>query len=183
MKGLHKHPLSVLVWAGISKRGPTPILIFSGCMDSEFYISEILQNTLLKFTEGGYGGTDTWMLMQDNGKFNLDDYRAFSVRTPIFCLSDPKHTSRATQEFFKERGIRWWKTPAESPDINPIEKIWADLKRFLRAFIKPKTKDELIRGIETYWGTLTAEKCTRYVDNVRKVVAKIIENEGLPTGL
>lgn len=38
-----KHPYSVLVWAGISKSGATPIIIFNGIMDAEFYCNTILK--------------------------------------------------------------------------------------------------------------------------------------------
>ena len=38
--------------------------------------------------------------------------------------NDPKHTSRYIQGFFAEKGITWWRSPAESPDLNPIELVW-----------------------------------------------------------
>ena len=42
--------------------------------------------------------------------------------------NDPKHTSKIAREFFTEKGIQWWKTPLESPDANPIEYLWHELK-------------------------------------------------------
>ena len=42
--------------------------------------------------------------------------------------NDPKHTSRWAQDFFNTRGINWWRTPPESPDANPIENLWHELK-------------------------------------------------------
>lgn len=42
--------------------------------------------------------------------------------------NDPKHTSRHAQQFFHERSINWWRTPPESPDANPIENLWHELK-------------------------------------------------------
>lgn len=65
--------------------------------------------------------------------------------------SDPKHTSKKVQEFFKEKGVNWWKTPAESLDCNPIENLWHKLKEFLRREIKPTCKDELVKGICKFW--------------------------------
>ena len=43
-----KHPVKVLVWAGISVRGPTGIFIFEGTMDADMYV-EIVRETLLPF--------------------------------------------------------------------------------------------------------------------------------------
>ena len=34
--------------------------------------------------------------------------------------------------FFATNGIDWWKTPPESPDLNPIENLWHELKEYIR---------------------------------------------------
>jgi transposase len=49
-------------------------------------------------------------------------------------------------------------TPPESPDLNPIENVWHKLKHFLRTVAKPKSKEELFAGIQTFWATMTLEK-------------------------
>ena len=41
--------------------------------------------------------------------------------------NDPKHTSRHAKEF-TQKSINWWPTPAESPDANPVENLWHELK-------------------------------------------------------
>ena len=61
--------------------------------------------------------------------------------------NDPKHSSSAAQEFYGIVGINWWRTPPESPDINPIENVWHELKEFSRREVKPTSKSELIEGI------------------------------------
>ena len=33
-----------------------------------------------------------------------------------------------TQEYMLDMGITGFKTPAESPDMNPIEKVWKEIK-------------------------------------------------------
>lgn len=67
-----KHPVKVHVhvWAGISKKGATPICIFDGTMDAVLFTS-ILDRTLLPFLKSVF--PDQHRFMQDN---------------------DPKHTSR-----------------------------------------------------------------------------------------
>ena len=54
LKGRAKHPFKVHIWAGISKRGPTRVLIFSGNMDATLYVNEILEKTLLPFIESRF---------------------------------------------------------------------------------------------------------------------------------
>ena len=99
-----KHPTKVHVWAGISWNGATRACIFEGIMDAELYC-RILDEYLLPFLQTVY--PQHHRFMQDN---------------------DPKHTSRRAQEFFADRGINWWRTPPESPDANPIENLWHELK-------------------------------------------------------
>ena len=70
--------------------------------------------------------------------------------------NDPKHTSNYAVDFMEEEGINCWKSPAESLDLNPIEILWHELKDYVRREIKPKTKDELIKGIERFWESYPA---------------------------
>ena len=153
-----KHPTKVHVWAGISSRGRTGICIFEGVMKSELFI-EILDKTLLPFIDGVY--PDGHKFMQDN---------------------DPKHASTMTKDWLQERSVNWWKTPAESPDLNPIENLWHELKEFIRREIKPKTKEQLIQGIQQFWATVDEVKCRKYIGHLRKVIPKVIDLEGAATG-
>ena len=159
-KGRPKHPYKVHIWAGISRRGATNIAVFTGIMESEFFVSEILKKHLEPFLALVY--PDGHRFMQDN---------------------DPKHTSKRAKEYYREANINWWQTPPESPDLNPIELIWHELKHYLRVSVKPKTKEELVDGIVGFWGErITPEKCTTYIDHLKKVIPKVIEREGRASG-
>ena len=155
-----KHPVKVHVWAGISKKGPTGICIFEGIMDAPFFC-QILRRTLLPFLQEKFPAPNSHRFMQDN---------------------DPKHCSRAAQKFYDEVGINWWRTPPESPDLNPIENLWHELKDHLRGVIKPKNKQELIDGILTFWSTVNEHKCCKYIRHLQKVIPKVIEKGGDATG-
>ena len=98
-----KHPTKVHVWAGISWKGKTPIVIFDGKMNATGFI-EVLTAGLVPYLRK----VDT------NPKFMQDN--------------DPKHTSRRAGLWLDEKNINWWKTPAESPDLNPIENLWHELR-------------------------------------------------------
>ena len=82
-------------------------------MDAAMYV-DILRTTLKPFIHEVY--PDSHRLMQDN---------------------DPKHTSRLAKAFFSDNNINWWKTPPESPDCNPIENLWHEMKEYLRREVKP----------------------------------------------
>ncbi|KAL5469124.1 hypothetical protein EMCRGX_G030327 [Ephydatia muelleri] len=47
-------------------------------------------------------------------------------------------------------GVNWWR---QSPDINPIENLWHELKEYIRREVKPKVKQELVDGIRAFWET------------------------------
>ena len=139
-------------------RGTTGICIFDGIMNKELYIT-ILKQTLLPFVSS----------------VNPDGHR-------MMADNDPKHTSRAATAFLEENGIHWWCTPAESPDLNPIENVWHALKEYIRREVKPKTKDQLVQGIQNFWKTFDEKKCSKYIRHLRKVIPKVISLEGAATG-
>ena len=110
----------------------------------------------------------------------------FSDGHRLMADNDPKHTSNAAKRFLVDNGIYWWRTPAESPDLNPIDNLWHELrhelKEYIRREVKPKHKEELVEGIKTFWATVNIAKCKMYIGHLRKVIPKVIELKGDATG-
>lgn len=160
LKGRPKHPIKVHVWAGISKKGPTKLLIFEGVMEASFFVTEILTNGLLPFIRETF---------PDGHRFQQDN--------------DPKHTSRVARSFLEDNNINWWKTPAESPDLNPIELMWHELKHYLRSIIKPITKEDLVGGISRFWDEkVDAAKCSKYIGHLQTVIPIVVARQGKASG-
>ena len=124
LKQRAKHPVKVHIWGGISARGATNIILFTGIMDAE-RLSTVLEAGLLPFLRSHY---------PTGHRLQQDNY--------------PKHASRLIEDFFEQRGINWWPTPPESPDFNPIENIWGLLKHYLRNVHKPCNLGQLRDGIQ-----------------------------------
>ena len=135
-------------------RGATQICVFEGIMTAPLY-TKILRSILLPFLHNTC--PDHHRFMQDN---------------------DPKQTSRVAQLFLEEHHANQWKTPAESPDCNPIENLWHELKEYWRREVKLRTKDELVQGILEFWKAVDVQKCQKYIRHLRKVVPKVIELNG-----
>ena len=123
-------------------------------MDAQWY-KQILEVGLLPFINECFA--DSHRLQQDN---------------------DPKHCSTLIDDFFSENEISWWRTPPESPDLNPIENVWGSLKQFLRTTYKPKDLNDLKQGIQHFWSSLTSEVYNRYINHLHKVDPKVIEPSG-----
>ena len=83
--------------------------------------------------------------------------------------NDPKH-------------INYWPTPPESPDLNPIENLWAGLKSYIRKTKKPRNKDELTAGIKEYWIIhVTHDVCNRYINHIINVLPIVVKKIGTAT--
>ena len=79
-------------------------------------------------------------------------------------------------------GREWLNVVEESPDLNPIENIWHELKEFIRREVKPKVKQDLINGILSFWQTVNVSKCNKYINHLTKLIPKVIELDGCATG-
>ena len=157
LKQRPKHPAKVHIWGGISMRGATRLVMFTGTMNAVKY-GQILEIGLVPFMRTCF--PDSARLQQDN---------------------DPKHSSKYIDHLFKYHNVYWWKTPPESPDLNPIENCWGSLKQYLRATHKPTNLEELIDGIEKFWLSLTPVICWKYIEHLHKVMPKVLEVNGNPS--
>ena len=158
LKPRPKHPVKVHIWGGISTRGATPLVIFTGIMNSTRYC-RILEHGLLPFLTN---------VFPEGHRFQQDN--------------DPKHCSNFTKQFLIDEGVNWFKTPAESPDLNPIENVWGSLKYYLRHEYKPTNLETLIDGIKTFWKSMTPDVCKKYIGHVEKVIPRVIAVNGDASG-
>ncbi|KAI3353641.1 hypothetical protein L3Q82_004894 [Scortum barcoo] len=64
--------------------------------------------------------------------------------------NDPKHTAKITKEWLQDNSVNVLEWPSQSPDLNPIEHLWRDLKMAVhRRF--PSNLMELERCCKEEW--------------------------------
>jgi len=79
--------------------------------------------------------------------------------------NDSKHTSKLAEKRFNEHGIEVMEWPARSPDLNPIENLWAHIKKRLRDDYPeaPTSAMELWNRVREIWDDIDPEYCRKLV--------------------
>lgn len=93
--------------------------------------------------------------------------------------NDPKHTSKTLQKFFSSAGVHVMRWPSQSPDLNPIEHLWDDLKRRLRSQpSRPTTADGLFAELKRLWNCTSSETTRTLVASMPRRVQEVLINKG-----
>ncbi|KAK6755588.1 hypothetical protein RB195_014139 [Necator americanus] len=87
------------------------------------------------------------------------------------------HTSSYTRQKFQEWNIQLLNWPAESPDLNPIELVWGNMKSYIRRR-GVRTISELKSSILAYWEKLTPETCEKYAAGIKRRLRRVIKRNG-----
>ena len=102
-------------------------------------------------------------------RFDTLHPREVPTRTPVHARQWPKHTSQLAKAYMEKLSVNWWKTSASSADINPIERVWVELKRYIAWRVKPLSKCDLVSDIVVFWSRqMTQDKCIKYIRHVNK---------------
>jgi transposase len=145
------------IWAGISMAGKVGIHVFDENFRGPIY-EDILRDVLVPSARELY--PDGCYLQRDN----LSVHR--SARATTYLGSREANVIRET--------IPW---PSYSPDLNPVENLWAVLKNNIRKR-QPRTLEELRNMIYEEWDDLSEDYVQSLCSSIYDRIDMCIENEG-----
>ncbi|KAG2465191.1 TC1A transposase, partial [Polypterus senegalus] len=94
--------------------------------------------------------------------------------------NDPKHTAKVSKEWLQDNSVNVLEWPSQSPDLNPIEHLWRDLKMAVhRCF--PSNLMELERCCKEEWAKLAKDRCAKLVASYSKRLEAVIAAKGAST--
>jgi len=150
-----KYGNKIRVWAGISKKGKSEIYFHNKKFNSKSYL-ECLESSLIPVASQLYPDGN-WKLLQDN---------------------DGPHVAKSTLTRLQGVwGIEILSHTPNSPDLNPIEKIWSVLDARVQAMI-PSGIGELKRCILLAWQNLSQDTIDNTIDSLKSIIPKILVSDG-----
>ena len=111
-----------------------------------------------------------WLL---DGPVNAEKFRVYveEVLTPTLAPDDlvvmdnlGSHKGLAVRNAIRKAGAKLFLLPKYSPDLNPIEQVFAKLKHYLRK-AAARTQDAVCAEIGRLLTTYTPEECSNYFRN------------------
>lgn len=152
-------PKGVMVWAGITRNGKTPLIFFKeGLKVNQHIYKKMLENKLLPWTKKHFKN-QFWTFQQDSAR---------------------PHTAKSVQNWIKNNFpdfINSQEWPPSSPDLNPMDySIWGILES--RVCTKNYSVSLLKEKIKTEWRKLKLETIQKCYDNWEKRIQKCIKAKG-----
>ncbi|GFW64080.1 transposable element Tcb1 transposase [Trichonephila clavipes] len=154
---MHRHTSpapGIMVWGGIGYHSHTPLVRIAGTLNSQRYISEVLEPVVLPYVQG----LVTAIFQQDNAR---------------------PHVARIVQRFFVNHQVELLSWPARSLDLSPIENMWSMASERLTQITTPAaTPDQLWQREEAAWSAVPQEHIQSIFESMPRRLAAVISNNG-----
>ncbi len=148
---------SIMLWGCFSAAGTGRLVAIEGKMNAAKYRDILDENLLQSARDLRLGRMFTFQ--QDN---------------------DPKHTAKITKEWFHINSVTVLEWPSQSPDLNPIEHLWRDLKMAVHQRL-PSNLTELERICKEEWQRIPKSRCEKLVASFPKRLMAVLNRKGAST--
>ena len=97
----------------------------------------------------------------------LDVLRSALDLRLVLLPTDNEAQSQDNKEWLRDNSVNFLEWPSQSPDLNPIEHLWKDLKMSVHRR-SPSNLMELERSCKAEWGKLPQNRCAKLVASYSK---------------
>lgn len=148
---------SMMAWGCFCYSGVGHMAKIDGTMDAELYCA----------------------ILRDEFMSTLSFYDLDPEKIILQHDNDPKHTAKKTSKWLEDNEIRVLSWPAQSPDLNPIEHMWAYLKQLLAKYPElPSGINELWERVQKVWEAIPVDLCVRLIESMPPRVAAVLKAKG-----
>lgn len=143
------------VWGAFHAGGKSELVVLDGYLNHRGYL-QILREKMLPFARGHFA--QNFVYQDDNA---------------------PAHRARAVATFFEEEEVEHLPWPACSPDMNPIENLWAEVTRRINKLDhQPSNVAEYRQAVMDAWAGIPVRTLESLVDSMPRRVRALRDARG-----
>ena len=150
-----KHPEKVMIFGAISPTSKSRLVFIDGRVNAAKYQQILREGRISSFISNHPHPSPIWM---EDGA--------------------PGHRAASTKKWHQDRGhtllIDW---PGNSPDLNPIENCWSEMKNRLRDE-RPTSVDGIKRVCQRVWAGITPGYLTKLFESMPRRMEAVIKAGG-----
>ena len=148
-----KYPTKVMLWSVISCKGPGRLCIVQNTLEAEQYTA-VLETRLIPQLQEWFPDGNC-VFMQDGA---------------------PCHTANIIKHYFQDIGLELLPWPGNSPNVNPIEGIWYNLKDRVNEVVSTNKRDLIERIVQVrHHDADIVQLITKYYANMLRRIAAAIK--------
>jgi transposase len=151
------HSKKISLWGAFSAHGMSAPYLFDDNMNART-LCDVFRTTMLPGALSTWPDQQ-WFLLQDNA---------------------PYHKAELTQTWLFTRGVDCINFPPFSPDLNPIENLWAQLKRNVEAH-NPQTIEQLREIVLSEWNDFDCDYLSCLAQSMHDRCKAVIACRGFKT--
>lgn len=147
----------IMLWGCITYNRPGDLHWIEGTMNSAFYV-DVLRKSVIPSQDWCGLDRSSFIFQQDNASI---------------------HTAAIVKQYFVKSKITTMKWPANSPDLSPIERVWAYVKQQLYRYpTPPKNMQETFDRVEEIWKSLPVDYLHKLYEMMPELMKKLKKARG-----